>query len=55
MNKLHCDLGKLILKNPVTVASGTFGSGKEFKDFYEYVYVDERYQHRRKCDFDLWV
>ena len=35
MNKLHCDLGKLILKNPVTVASGTFGSGKEFKDFYD--------------------
>lgn len=34
-NKLKCDLGKLILKNPVTVASGTFGSGKEFKDFYD--------------------
>lgn len=35
MNKLECNLGKLILKNPVTVASGTFGSGKEFKDFYD--------------------
>lgn len=35
MDKLKCDLGKLILKNPVTVASGCFGSGKEFKDFYD--------------------
>lgn len=35
MSKLECQLGKLILKNPVTVASGTFGSGKEFKDFYD--------------------
>lgn len=35
MNKLKCNLGKLIMKNPVTVASGTFGSGKEFKDFYD--------------------
>lgn len=35
MNKLECQLGKLLLKNPVTVASGTFGSGKEFKDFYD--------------------
>lgn len=35
INKLICDLGKLKLKNPVTVASGTFGSGKEFKDFYD--------------------
>lgn len=35
MDKLRCDLGKLILKNPVTVASGCFGSGKEFKDFYD--------------------
>ncbi len=35
MSKLECHLGKLLLKNPVTVASGTFGSGKEFKDFYD--------------------
>lgn len=35
MNKLECQLGKLLLKNPITVASGTFGSGKEFKDFYD--------------------
>lgn len=35
MSKLECQLGKLLLKNPVTVASGTFGSGKEFKDFYD--------------------
>lgn len=34
-DKLKCNLGKLTLKNPVTVASGTFGSGKEFKDFYD--------------------
>lgn len=35
MDPLHCNLGKLQMKNPVTVASGCFGSGKEFKDFYE--------------------
>lgn len=35
MNKLECNLGKFMMKNPVTVASGTFGSGKEFKDFYD--------------------
>lgn len=35
MYKLDCRLGNLHLKNPVTVASGTFGSGKEFKDFYD--------------------
>ncbi|MDD2371718.1 MAG: dihydroorotate dehydrogenase [Firmicutes bacterium] len=35
MNKLECNLGKFKMKNPVTVASGTFGSGKEFKDFYD--------------------
>lgn len=35
MNKLECNLGRFTMKNPVTVASGTFGSGKEFKDFYD--------------------
>lgn len=34
-----CDLttrvGPLVLKNPVTVASGTFGYGLEFSDFYD--------------------
>ncbi len=35
MNKLECILGNFKMKNPVTVASGTFGSGKEFKDFYD--------------------
>ena len=35
MNLLQCNLGNLTLKNPVTVASGTFGSGKEFMPFYD--------------------
>ncbi len=35
MKGLACSLGPLQLKNPVTVASGTFGSGKEFRDFYD--------------------
>lgn len=30
---LSIDVGKLNLKNPVMVASGTFGYGEEFKDF----------------------
>ncbi|MGE5308002.1 MAG: dihydroorotate dehydrogenase [Deltaproteobacteria bacterium] len=30
---LSVDIGKLRLKNPVTVASGTFGYAEEFKDF----------------------
>lgn len=36
---MTCDLttrvGPLVLKNPVTVASGTFGYGLEFSDFYD--------------------
>lgn len=32
-NKLTVKIGKLSLKNPVTVASGTFGYGEEFTDF----------------------
>jgi len=32
-NKLSINLGKLKLKNPVMVASGTFGYAEEFKDF----------------------
>lgn len=35
MDRLKCDLGKLVMKNPITVASGTFGSGMEFMDFYD--------------------
>ncbi|MCX7662022.1 MAG: dihydroorotate dehydrogenase, partial [Candidatus Omnitrophica bacterium] len=30
---LSVQLGKLTLKNPVMVASGTFGFGEEFLDF----------------------
>ena len=34
-----CDLtvriGKMILKNPVVVSSGTFGFGEEFEDFFD--------------------
>ncbi len=30
---LAVNLGGLAMKNPVTVASGTFGAGKEYHDF----------------------
>ena len=33
MVDLRVDIGKLILKNPVLTASGTFGYGKEYEDF----------------------
>lgn len=33
MSKLEVKIGKIKLKNPVMVASGTFGYGKEFEDF----------------------
>ena len=32
---LTCDINGLKLKNPVLTASGTFGIGKDFKDFYD--------------------
>ncbi|MGZ3536554.1 MAG: dihydroorotate dehydrogenase [Thermodesulfobacteriota bacterium] len=32
---LQVKIGKLILKNPVIVSSGTFGFGEEFEDFYD--------------------
>ena len=32
---LEVDLGGIKLKNPVTVASGTFGYGREFSEFYD--------------------
>ncbi len=32
---MTCDLNGLILKNPITVASGTFGFGKEFEDYFD--------------------
>ena len=32
---MHVDLGGLAMKNPVTVASGTFGCGEEFSDFFD--------------------
>ena len=34
MADLSVDLGKFRLKNPVTTASGTFGYGKEYQQFY---------------------
>ncbi len=34
-DNLNIRIGKLILKNPVIVSSGTFGFGEEFKDFYD--------------------
>ncbi|MCK5762836.1 MAG: dihydroorotate dehydrogenase [Clostridiales bacterium] len=34
MNKLSVDLNGLKLNNPVTVASGTFGFGREFAEFF---------------------
>jgi len=30
---LHVTIGKIVLKNPVIVSSGTFGFGEEFEDF----------------------
>lgn len=35
MADLSCDLGLLKLKNPVMTASGTFGYGKEYAEFYD--------------------
>ncbi len=35
MADLSCDLGKLKLKNPVMTASGTFGYGREYHQFYD--------------------
>ena len=35
MNNLITNLNGLILKNPVTVASGTFGCGREYSEFYD--------------------
>ena len=35
MTNLKVDLNGLILNNPVTVVSGTFGFGKEFSEFYD--------------------
>jgi dihydroorotate dehydrogenase (NAD+) catalytic subunit len=35
MSDLRINLGGLHLKNPVTVASGTFNFGKEFSEFYD--------------------
>ena len=32
---LSVKIGKLTLKNPVVVSSGTFGYGREFADFYD--------------------
>lgn len=33
MVRQQVDLGGLVMRNPVTVASGTFGSGREYADF----------------------
>lgn len=33
--KLTIKIGKMILKNPVMVSSGTFGFGEEFEDFFD--------------------
>jgi dihydroorotate dehydrogenase (NAD+) catalytic subunit len=35
MADLTVDLGKLTLKNPVMTASGTFGYGFEYKDYFK--------------------
>jgi dihydroorotate dehydrogenase (NAD+) catalytic subunit len=35
MDKLSVNIGKLHLKNPVMTASGTFGYGKEYSDFFD--------------------
>ena len=33
--KMKCKIGKIVLKNPIIAASGTFGYGKEAKDFFD--------------------
>lgn len=35
MVDMHVDLGGLSMKNPVTTASGTFASGREYSDFFD--------------------
>lgn len=35
MADLSCDLGRLRLKNPVMTASGTFGYGKEYHEYFD--------------------
>ncbi len=35
MADLRCDLGKLKLRNPVMVASGTFGYGREYHEYFD--------------------
>lgn len=32
---MHVNVGGLVMKNPVTVASGTFGHGEEYADFFD--------------------
>ena len=32
---MQADLNGLILKNPITMASGTFGFGREFEDYFD--------------------
>jgi dihydroorotate dehydrogenase (NAD+) catalytic subunit len=39
MQLLQVSKGKLKLKNPILTASGTFGYGKEFEDFYDVSYL----------------
>ncbi|NWG03846.1 MAG: dihydroorotate dehydrogenase [Syntrophaceae bacterium] len=34
-NNLRIKIGKMVLKNPVIVSSGTFGFGEEFEDFFD--------------------
>ena len=35
MVALRVNLGGLVMKNPVTTASGTFAAGREYDDFYD--------------------
>ena len=35
MADLRTDLGKIVLKNPVMTASGTFGYGREYHEFFD--------------------
>ena len=35
MADLHTDLGRIVLKNPVMTASGTFGYGREYHEFFD--------------------
>ena len=49
---LSVNVGGLVMKNPVTVASGTFGSGREYSEFWETCRLKRETSHTvaEQCD-----